>query len=96
VTVTNTGNQTWPAGGSNPVRLGLHFAAGSGLDSPGWSTDQRYPLPADLAPGASVTLTVTASAPPTPSATVLEARLVKEWQFWFGQWAAVGVTWQGS
>jgi hypothetical protein len=96
VTVTNTGNQTWPAGGSNPVHLGLHFAAGSGRDSLGWFTDQRYPLPADLAPGASVILTVTASAPPTPSATVVEARLVKEWQFWFGQWAALGVTWHGS
>ena len=98
ITLTNAGNQTWPAGGTMPVRLALHFAtaAGGWPQQTGsyftaWRSDQRVSLPADLAPGQSVTLTVSAVAPTATGATVLEAEMVKEQQFWFSQWASVSI-----
>jgi len=98
VTVTNTGNQTWPAGGANPVHLGVHFAgsgggyptgSGAGLRA-GWYADQRITLPSDVAPGASLPISVSVTAP-NISATklVVEYQMVKEYQFWFGQFADV-------
>ena len=92
VTVTNTGNQTWPAGGSNPIRLGLHFASAPGLPWSSWLSDQRVALPNDLAPGQSATISVSVTAPPTNQATVLEAQLLKEQQFWFYPTGPVAVT----
>ena len=92
VKVTNTGNQTWPAAGGNPVRLGVHFATGPGLPFASWLSDQRVSLPADLAPGQSVTLSLTLTAPPTSDAIVLEAEMVKEWQFWFVERGTIAVT----
>ena len=99
VRVTNAGFQTWPAGGDNPVHLGLHFATTAGgwpaQVSSGfkiWLTDQRVPLPADLAPGQSVDLNITATAPASTTPTVIEAQMVREGQFWFNQWASQPVT----
>src|SRR5438128_943310 len=83
LTVTNTGNQAWPAGGSNPVRLGLHFAGAPGVPYSAWLSDQRVSLPADLQPGQSVTLSAALAAPTTVDAVILEAQMVKEQQFWF-------------
>jgi kumamolisin len=88
VSVTNTGNQTWPAGGSNPVRLGIHFTNGSGT----WYSDQRYNLSGDLAPGASASLSIAVTAPSNSGSLVLEYQMVKESQFWFSQVADVNVT----
>ena len=92
VTVTNTGNQVWPAGGNNPVRLGLHFAGAPGLPYTAWLNDQRVFLPADLQPGQSVRLSLTLAAPPTLEAVTLEAQMVKEQQFWFVPRAAAATT----
>src|SRR5207247_1651291 len=93
VTITNTGNQTWNATGSNPAHLGVHFAnAGGGYGSNGWYTDQRFSLPADLAPGASVTLTIAVTAPANTGNLVLEYQMVKEQQFWFSQFADVNTS----
>src|SRR5205823_5991755 len=55
-------------------------------------TDQRFTLPADLAPGASVTLTIGVTAPSNTGSLVLEYQMVKETQFWFGQFADVNIT----
>src|SRR5260370_455449 len=98
ISLTNTGNQTWPAGGSSPVHLGVHFAtsgggygtSGTGVGN-GWLTDQRFALPADLTPGASVQLTITVAAPSTGGNLVLEYQMVKEFQFWFGQFSDVNM-----
>src|SRR5207244_1314885 len=85
--------QTWSAAGSNPVHLGVHFAnAGGGAGSNTWYTDQRFSLPADLAPGASVTLSITVTAPANTGNLVLEYQMVKEGQFWFSQFADVTVS----
>ncbi|HVS06635.1 MAG TPA: S53 family peptidase [Candidatus Dormibacteraeota bacterium] len=100
VTVTNTGTQTWPATGTNLVHLGVHFTnpgggygvSGTGTGTGGWSTDQRFTLPADLAPRANVTLTISVTAPSMTGNVTLEYQMVKEYQFWFGQFADVKVT----
>ena len=87
VTLTNNGNQTWPAGGGNPVHLGVHFITGGN-----WATDQRFTLPNDVSPGASVTLTIAVTAPGSSGSMTLEYEMVKESQFWFSQVSDVAVT----
>src|SRR3989442_9087948 len=79
ITVTNAGNQTWPAGGATPVRLALHFATAAGgwprqtgSSFTPWRSDQRVLLPADLLPRQSVDPTVSTTAPPTTRAAVLQ------------------------
>src|SRR5205085_9983968 len=47
ITVTNTGAQTWNAGGTNIVRLGVQFGSASDYPHDGWATDQRFFLPND-------------------------------------------------
>jgi DNA gyrase inhibitor GyrI len=88
VTVTNNGSVAWPAGGSNPVHLGIHFATKGGgysVNASSWVTDQRYSLPSDLAPGQSVTLNVAVTAPTTSGSYVLEYEMVQEGVAWFAQ-----------
>src|SRR5207253_2414277 len=90
VSVTNTGTQTWPAGGPNPVHLVVHFAnAGGGFGANSWYTDQRFNLTADLAPNTTATFSASITAPNTTGNLVLEYRMVKEQQFWFGQFSDV-------
>jgi murein DD-endopeptidase MepM/ murein hydrolase activator NlpD len=98
VKITNTGIQTWPAGGANPVHLGVHFAGApggwpnqqaSGYHS--WVTDQRFALPSDVAPGSTATMTIPVTAPSTTAPTVVEVEMVKEGQLWFGDWSPTTV-----
>ena len=96
ITVRNNGNQVWPAGGANPVRLSLHFASVAGgwpaekaSYFTAWATDQRIALRNDVLPGGSATMTFAATAPAAPA--VLEAELVKESQFWFNDWGSLSV-----
>jgi hypothetical protein len=93
VTVTNIGSQPWAAAGNNPVHLMVSF-----VDRPGGFgnnlayTHQRFNLPADLAPGSSVPLTISpAPAPNTSGTQVLEYQMVAEGILWFGQFADVSV-----
>ncbi len=92
VTVTNTGTQVWPATGTYPVDLNLHFArsAGGAVNHSAWLTSQTFGLPHDLAPGQNVTMNVTVTAP-AAGAVVLEAEMIKQRQFWFLQWQPVSV-----
>jgi hypothetical protein len=92
ITLTNTGSQTWTAAGSNRVRLGVAFGTSSDTPGVGWATDQRFSLPADLAPGASVTLSLTVSAPSGAGSYVLRHRMVKEGVAWFAQLQRTNVT----
>jgi hypothetical protein len=96
VTLINTGQWTWPAGGSNPVRLGVHFTTqpgGERMNFPDWLSDQRYSLPSDVVPGQRLPLTISVTAPLDAAGTVtVEYQLVKEGQFWFGDYADQQVT----
>ncbi len=85
VTVTNTGNVTWPATGYTEADLDLHFAkvAGGSAEAAQWLTSEAFALPANLAPGASATVSVTITAPSNLGSLVLEAEMIKEHQFWF-------------
>gem|GEM_PF-1450067 len=102
VTLTNTGGQTWPHGGANAVMLDMHFttASGGSAQQSHWLTSQSYVLPSDIAPGGSVTLTVSVTAPSSGGAMWLEAELFKNQQFWFAQAKATPVTvynhWQAT
>jgi spore germination protein YaaH len=85
VTVTNSGTFAWPSGGSNPVKLDLHFASQPGTPPASWLTSQVYSLPSDVAPGASVTINVTVTAPASTGSLYLEGEMLKDQQFWFAQ-----------
>jgi hypothetical protein len=98
ISLTNTGHQLWPARGTTPVHLGVHFArkgggygiTGSGTGTTaGWLSDQRFSLPADVAPGANINLTISVTAPTTPGKFVLEYEVLREGRFWFSQFADV-------
>ena len=94
LTMTNGGSATWPATGTNSVRLNLHFTTrqGGSAAMAGWLVSYSFPLAVDLAPGASATLTVTIAAPSTAGPMYLEATLFKNHEFWFQQWQGVSVT----
>jgi hypothetical protein len=96
VTVQNTGTQTWNAGGNNIVRLGVQFGTASDWPHDGWATDQRFFLPNDVPSGASVTMTVTVTAPTTPGSYVLRHRTVKENVAWFNQIQKTAVVVDGT
>ena len=93
VTVTNTGNQTWPFAGYKRVDVDFHFTSGTGGSAKQayWLTSAVYHLPANLAPGKSATVTVSVAGPPRSGAMFLEAEMIKEHQFWFKQYSAVTV-----
>jgi hypothetical protein len=93
VTVTNNGDVTWPSTGFGEVDLDLHFAssAGGAANSGNWLNSLAYQLPGDVNPGASVTVSVTFTAPSSSGPMVLEAEMIKEHEFWYQQWAPVNV-----
>ena len=96
ITMTNTGAQAWNAGGTQTVRLGVHFGTASDGPHDGWVTDQRFYLPADVAPGASLTMTVNITAPTTGGNYVLRHRMVKENFAWFNEIQKTNVTLDGT
>lgn len=81
VTVTNTGNQTWTAGGPNPVNLAYHIYDATGATVV-WD-GARTSLGTDLAPGASRTLAVAFTAPSATGTYTLAIDLVREGIGWF-------------
>ena len=92
VTVTNVGDVTWPAA-DHMVDLDLHFAtaAGGAAKQSTWLNSKAFRMPADVAPGASMTMNVTFSAPARTGVMVLEVEMVKEQDFWYQQWQPVTV-----
>jgi glucose/arabinose dehydrogenase/chitodextrinase len=83
VTLTNTGSQTWKSSGSDRVRLGIYFDGTSDAVGAWSSTPKRFGLPKSVAPGESVTFTVTIKAPSTKGDYVLRQRLVMGDDTWF-------------
>jgi len=81
VTVKNDGGRTWNAAGTNPVRLGYYWvsnATGNRFDGA-----SKVPLPGDVAPGATITLTIPVVAPVYPTNYTMWLDLHKENEFWF-------------
>jgi len=83
VTLTNTGLVPWAAGGPNPVHAAAHVYDPSGAVVR-WD-GERAILPADLAPGQSVTLNVAIAIPATQVLARYDVRvdLVREGIAWF-------------
>jgi SAM-dependent methyltransferase len=83
--VRNLGDTTWPVPGDGsgrfPVSLANHWLGPRGGLLV--SDDARTPLPAPLAPGAEVELTLEPIAPVRPGPFVLELDLVQEGVVWF-------------
>ncbi len=90
VALTNTGNQTWNAAGANPVNLTYHWYDAAGTAAVVWD-GVRTPLGADVAPGASRTVTATVNVPPAAGTYTLRLALVKEGIAWFAPGAAMRV-----
>jgi hypothetical protein len=91
ITVTNVGSETWPASGTDRVRLGVHFGGASDACC-NWATDERFALPNDLPPGGSYTYTINVTAPSTGGPYVLRQQMVKENVAWFSQIHKTNVT----
>ena len=84
ITVYNLGSTTWNASGTNPVRLGGYFGVAS--DTAPWTEEpDRFILPKNVAPGQSVTMTVSLTAPLTPGTYTLRLKMVKENVAWSTQ-----------
>jgi hypothetical protein len=68
---TNAGDETWPSQGDLPVRFGYHWAnpslRGGDWQSIIWDDGHRALLPSDVAPKASVPLTLKVQVPHVPS-----------------------------
>ncbi len=81
VTVQNTGQRTWSAGGDAAVRLSYHIydAAGNVVVWDG----ARGALPQDVAPGLSVTVIITPIAPGGTGTYTLKWDLVQDGVAWF-------------
>jgi|GEM_PF-7049099 len=81
--VKNMGTMSWPAGGDNPVHLSYHWVDSSGnvviFDG------ARTNLPADLAPGNSVTLNANVTPPTTSGTWTLRWDMVQEYVTWFSE-----------
>ncbi len=88
ITVRNTSNQTWRAGGSQPFRLGYHWYTPSGVavDVSLWE-DYRTALPQDILSGDSVTLNARLGVPRIAGAFEVRWDMVEEMKTWFA--------WQG-
>jgi glucose/arabinose dehydrogenase/PKD repeat protein len=92
VTVTNTGTQTWPAGGTNAVHLTAYFGGSSDACCT-WTVEPiRFNLPNDIAPGGSATVTVTLAAPTATGSYILRNRMVQEGVAWFDTMQKINVT----
>lgn len=81
MTLTNIGSHTWPATGTNPVRLSYHWrdSGGNLLVFDG----VRTPLTADVPEGGMITLTATLQAPNVSGTLTLQWDLVEEGINWF-------------
>ncbi|PZS02449.1 MAG: hypothetical protein DLM70_10345, partial [Chloroflexi bacterium] len=88
INLTNTGTSTWLAGGSTPFHLRIAFAAPGTAGIPGSRlyTDQGYALPANVAPGQSVTLIAGVLPPSTAGSYTLIYQMVQEGIAFFPQY----------
>ena len=84
VTVRNDGGRVWNATGTNPVKLGYYWIATSGPSAGDrFDAEALLPLPRDVQPGETMSLTLPIVAPVYPTNYVLTLDLYKQNEFWF-------------
>jgi hypothetical protein len=81
LTVTNTGLRTWQASGATSFALSYHIRNTDGTAVV--ANGLRTRLPANVAPGASLTLAVQITAPAAPGVYTVEWDMVQETITWF-------------
>src|SRR5438874_2132820 len=81
VTVTNDGGRVWNASGAGPIKLGYKWV--SNATGTTFSGPDRMPLPSDVQPGQTVTLTMPVTAPVYPTNYTMYLDLYKENEFAF-------------
>ena len=84
VTVRNDGLVSWPAGGTSPVHIAAHIVDAGGATVL-WDGD-RAALPADLAPGQSVTVSVPIAAPLGGGTYTVRVDAVREGIAWLSSY----------
>ncbi|GAC1698871.1 MAG: hypothetical protein NVS9B6_09690 [Candidatus Limnocylindrales bacterium] len=89
VTNTSTAGEAWSSSGTTPVNLAYHWYDGSG-NVVTWD-GARTGLGADVAPGASRTITATVTLPSAAATYSLKFALVKEGVAWLAPSAAFTV-----
>ena len=91
VDVENLGDRTWPKRTDplSAIKLGLNVAAAAG-PSTRWLRGDL--LPADVAPGETVRLSIDFAAPAVPGRYGLSLDLVEEGKAWFSDWGFPPVT----
>ena len=87
VPVTNTGVVTWNATGPNPIDLSYHWTDTAG-NVVVWD-GIRNPLPGDVAPGATTSVTAQVRTPDKAGTYTLTFDLVREGLAWFSSFGAV-------
>jgi hypothetical protein len=90
VTIRNDGLATWTAAGANPLHVAAHMldALGQTLSWDG----ERTALPADIAPGQSVTTNVIIDAPTKPGTYTVKVDLVREGISWLSSYGIAPAT----
>ena len=91
VDVENLGDRTWPKrmDPSSAIKLGLHVAAAGDASTRSFRGDL---LPADVAPGETVRLSIDFAAPAVPGRYELRLDLLEEGKAWFSDWGFPPVT----
>ncbi|HEY3218263.1 MAG TPA: S8 family serine peptidase [Candidatus Limnocylindria bacterium] len=84
VALTNTGTRSWPATGSQPVRLAYHWLRPDGSVVV-WDGPRAPSFANDLAAGQSLTTALLVAPPPTSGAFILRLDLVQESVAWFSE-----------
>lgn len=81
VSCRNVGNDTWPAAGEHPVRLGYHWYNAQGRQVT--TVDTRTALSQDIAPGQEARVQATIALPAQPGNYTLVFDMVHEGITWF-------------
>jgi hypothetical protein len=91
ITIKNVGDTTWTTGGNDPYLLG----AQDPQDTDRWGGDRR-PLPHDVAPGDTVVVTLSLTAPVAEDTYPCSWKLLHEHVAWFGPIASSPVVVVGA
>lgn len=78
----NSGERAWETGGSSPTYVFYHWLSPDGKLMQ-IADGQHTPLPRDVAPGESITLSVPLIAPSQPGQYLLAWDMLREGLFWF-------------
>jgi glucose/arabinose dehydrogenase len=92
LTVTNSGNAVWNSTGALAVQVGAYFGGASDTPSNAVAPPVLVNLPSDVAPGQTVTVPISITAPKTVGAYSLRTRMVLGSGVWFANFDSRAIT----